>query len=304
VKIALVQINPTVGDFTGNAAKLRHNSTLARSRGADLVVFPELSVCGYPPRDLVELPAFVARSRQVLEQLAAEFPDIAIVAGFPSPAASETGKSVMNSAALLRNGRIDFIQSKRLLPTYDVFDEMRNFAPAASQSLFSIGTQSIALTICEDAWNDKAFWSRRLYGTDPVEDLVRAGAQVVINISASPFHVGKPDLRQAMLASIARQHRVPVLLVNQVGGNDSLVFDGSSLALNSAGEVIAQARSMRLPQSRRRTQRRHRFRPHRRHCRRCARRRKRDWRRHAQPVFLLRQHYGRARTRHQPWHLF
>ena len=243
MKIALVQINPTVGDFTGNAAKLRHNSTLARSRGADLVVFPELSVCGYPPRDLVELPAFVARSRQVLEQLAAEFPDIAIVAGFPSPAASETGKSVMNSAALLRNGRIDFIQSKRLLPTYDVFDEMRNFAPAASQSLFSIGTQSIALTICEDAWNDKAFWSRRLYGTDPVEDLVRAGAQVVINISASPFHVGKPDLRQAMLASIARQHRVPVLLVNQVGGNDSLVFDGSSLALNSAGEVIAQARS-------------------------------------------------------------
>jgi NAD+ synthase/NAD+ synthase (glutamine-hydrolysing) len=243
VKIALAQVNPTVGDFTGNAAKLRHNTILARSRGADLIVFPELSVCGYPPRDLVEVPAFVARSRQVLERLAAEFPDIAIIAGFPSPAASETGKSVMNSAALLRDGRIDFIQSKRLLPTYDVFDEMRNFAPAASQSLFSIGTQAIALTICEDAWNDKAFWSRRLYGTDPVEELVRAGAQVVINISASPFHVGKPDLRQAMLASIARQHRVPVLLVNQVGGNDSLVFDGSSLALNPAGEVIAQARS-------------------------------------------------------------
>jgi len=243
VKIALAQINPTVGDFTGNAAKLRHNTILARSRGADLIVFPELSVCGYPPRDLVEVPAFVARSREVLERLAAEFPDIAIIAGFPSPAASETGKSVMNSAALLRDGRIDFIQSKRLLPTYDVFDEMRNFAPAASQSLFSIGTQAIALTICEDAWNDKAFWSRRLYGADPVEELVRAGAQVVINISASPFHVGKPDLRQAMLASIARQHRVPVLLVNQVGGNDSLVFDGSSLALNPAGEVIAQARS-------------------------------------------------------------
>jgi NAD+ synthase/NAD+ synthase (glutamine-hydrolysing) len=243
VKIALAQINPTVGDFTGNAAKFRQFTLDARSRGAELVVFPELSVCGYPPRDLVEVPAFVVRSRQVLEELAAEFPELPIIAGLPSPAASETGKSVMNSAALLRNGHIDFIQSKRLLPTYDVFDEMRNFAPASSQRLVSIGGQSIALTICEDAWNDKAFWSRRLYGCDPVEDLVRAGGQLVLNISASPFHVGKREFRQAMLASIARQHRVPVLLVNQVGGNDSLVFDGSSVALNPSGDVIAQARS-------------------------------------------------------------
>jgi NAD+ synthase/NAD+ synthase (glutamine-hydrolysing) len=243
VKIALAQVNPTVGDFTGNADKLRHNAGLAQSRGADLVVFPELAVCGYPPRDLVEVPAFVARSRQVLEQLAADFPGIAIIAGFPTSAASEAGKHVMNSAALLRNGHIDFIQSKRLLPTYDVFDEMRNFEPAAAQGLFSLASQSIALTICEDAWNDKAFWSRRLYGSDPVEDLIRAGGRLVINISASPFHVGKPTVRQAMLACIAQQHHVPVLLVNQVGGNDSLVFDGNSLALNPAGEVIAQARS-------------------------------------------------------------
>jgi len=243
VKIALAQVNPTVGDFTGNADKLRHNISLAQSRGADLVVFPELVVCGYPPRDLVEVPAFVACSREVLEELAAEFPTMAIIAGLPTPAGSETGKHVMNSAALLRDGHISFIQSKRLLPTYDVFDEMRNFAPAAAQSLFTLGGQPIALTICEDAWNDKAFWSRRLYGSDPVEDLVRAGGRLVINISASPFHVGKPTLRQAMLASIARQHRVPVILVNQVGGNDSLVFDGSSLALNPEGEVIAQARS-------------------------------------------------------------
>ena len=243
MKIALAQVNPTVGDFTGNADKLRHNISLAQSRGADLVVFPELVVCGYPPRDLVEVPAFVACSREVLEELAAEFPTMAIIAGLPTPAGSETGKHVMNSAALLRDGHISFIQSKRLLPTYDVFDEMRNFAPAAAQSLFTLGGQPIALTICEDAWNDKAFWSRRLYGSDPVEDLVRAGGRLVINISASPFHVGKPTLRQAMLASIARQHRVPVILVNQVGGNDSLVFDGSSLALNPEGEVIAQARS-------------------------------------------------------------
>jgi len=243
VKIALAQINPTVGDFTGNLAKLRKFAREAGSRGADLVVFPELSVCGYPPRDLVELPGFVTRSRQVLEELAAELPDLAIIAGLPTPASSETGKTVMNSAALVRQGRIDFIQSKRLLPTYDVFDEIRNFAPAAAQRLFSLGGESIALTICEDAWNDKAFWSRRLYGPDPVEDLVRAGGQIVLNISASPFHVGKREFRRAMLASIARQHRLPVLLVNQVGGNDSLVFDGSSLAVNPDGELIAQAHS-------------------------------------------------------------
>ena len=243
MKIALAQINPTVGDFSGNAAKLGQYTADASSRGAELVVFPELCVCGYPPRDLVEVPAFVTRSRQVLEQLAAEFPNIAIIAGFPSPAAGDAGRTVMNSAALLRDGHIDFIQSKRLLPTYDVFDEMRNFAPAATQRLFSIGGQSIALTICEDAWNDKAFWNRPLYGSDPVKDLVRAGAQLVLNISASPFHVGKCELRKAMLASIAQQHHVPVLLVNQVGGDDSLLFDGSSLALNPAGETIAQARS-------------------------------------------------------------
>ena len=243
MKIALAQINPTVGDFTGNADKLRQYAACARSRGAELVVFPELCVCGYPPRDLVELPAFVARSRQVLEQLAAEFTDLAIIAGFPSPAASETGKTVMNSAALLRHGSIDFIQSKRLLPTYDVFDEMRTFAPASVQRLFSIAGHSIALTICEDVWNDKAFWQRRLYDADPVEELLRAGGDIVLNISASPFHVGKPELRQAMLASIARRHKVPVLMVNQVGGNDSLVFDGSSLALAPSGETIAQAMS-------------------------------------------------------------
>jgi NAD+ synthase/NAD+ synthase (glutamine-hydrolysing) len=243
VKIALAQINPTVGDFTGNADKLRQYAACARSRGAELAVFPELCVCGYPPRDLVELPAFVARSRQVLEQLAAEFTDLAIIAGFPSPAASETGKTVMNSAALLRHGSIDFIQSKRLLPTYDVFDEMRTFAPASVQRLFSIAGHSIALTICEDVWNDKAFWQRRLYDADPVEELLRAGGDIVLNISASPFHVGKPELRQAMLASIARRHKVPVLMVNQVGGNDSLVFDGSSLALAPSGETIAQAMS-------------------------------------------------------------
>jgi NAD+ synthase/NAD+ synthase (glutamine-hydrolysing) len=243
VKIALAQINPTIGDFRGNLARHADFARQAAERGAELVVFPELSICGYPPRDLVEVPSFVAGARMALQELAGQFPALPIVAGFPSPAASETGKSVMNSAALLRGGRIDFVQSKRLLPTYDVYDEARTFAPAAAQELFTLNGRRVALTICEDAWNDKAFWSRRLYGTDPVEDLVRAGAEIVLNISGSPFHVGKQALRRAMLASLARQHKVPVLLVNQVGGDDSLVFDGSSLALNPQGEVIATGRS-------------------------------------------------------------
>lgn len=243
MKIALAQINPTVGDFTGNLARMREYSSRAAEQGAALVAFPELCACGYPPRDLVELPSFVARSREILEQLAAEFPSLAIVAGLPTPASGDNGKRVMNSAAVLRQGRIDFIQSKRLLPTYDVFDEVRTFAPAAAQSLFTHEGCRIALTVCEDAWNDKAFWSRRLYGEDPVEDLVRQGGELVLNISASPFHIGKPELRELMLAAIARRHRIPVLLVNQVGGNDSLVFDGCSIALNPQGEAIARGRA-------------------------------------------------------------
>src|SRR5207249_12326036 len=160
-----------------------------------------------------------------------------------SPEQIETGKSVMNSAALLMDGRIKFVQSKMLLPTYDVFDEMRNFAPARSQLLFPFCGKQMALTICEDAWNDKHFWHRRMYSVDPVEALVQAGGNFVLNISASPFWAGKRELRRDMLATIARTDRVPVAFVNQVGGNDRLVFDGSSLAFDREGNVIAQGKS-------------------------------------------------------------
>lgn len=243
MKIALGQINPTVGDFSGNAAKMIDFSRRAQAQGAGLILFPELSVCGYPPRDLVERPSFVARNRETAERIAVETRGIAVICGLVTPAASETGKTVMNSAALLMDGKVAFIQSKMLLPTYDVFDEMRNFAPAKKQELFPFCGNRMALTICEDAWNDKQFWHKRLYTIDPVEALVQSGGNFVLNISASPFWIGKRDFRRDMLASIARQHKVPVVMVNQVGGNDSLVFDGSSLVLDPEGKVIAQGKS-------------------------------------------------------------
>jgi NAD+ synthase/NAD+ synthase (glutamine-hydrolysing) len=243
VKIALGQINPTVGDFASNSAKIINFSARAKSAGAGMVVFPELAVCGYPPRDLVERASFVVHNREAAEHIAAETRGIAVICGLVTPAQADTGKSVMNSAALLMDGAIKFVQSKMLLPTYDVFDEVRNFAPARCQTLFPFCGKQMALTICEDAWNDKHFWPRRLYSIDPVETLVQAGGNFVLNISASPFWAGKRELRREMLATIARNDNVPVAFVNQVGGNDSLVFDGSSMVFDREGNVIAQGKS-------------------------------------------------------------
>lgn len=243
MKIALGQINPTIGDFSGNSARIIDFSKRARAAGASLILFPELSVCGYPPRDLVERSAFVENNRKAVENIVAQTRGIAVICGVVTPAQAETGKSVMNSAVWLEDGKVVLQQSKMLLPTYDVFDEMRNFAPANSQSLFPFCGKKMALTICEDAWNDKRFWNKRLYTADPVELLVQAGGDFVLNISASPFWIGKRELRRDMLAAIARNYKVPVVMVNQVGGNDSLVFDGSSVVLDSSGNVVAQAKS-------------------------------------------------------------
>ncbi len=242
VKIALAQINTTIGDFSGNAEKIVTFAHRAKAAEAELVVVPELSICGYPPRDLVENPAFVAKNLQTAEHIAAETSGIGVICGLVTPAHAETGKSVMNSAAYLADGHVKVIQSKTLLPTYDVFDESRNFAPAQKQETFLIGSRRVALTVCEDAWNDKSFWNRRLYVVDPVEELMRAGGEIVLNISASPFYVGKQELRRKMLAAIATRYKTAVVIVNLVGGNDSLVFDGSSMVIGADGMVKAQAK--------------------------------------------------------------
>jgi NAD+ synthase (glutamine-hydrolysing) len=246
VKIALAQINPTVGDFQGNTLKIIDFARQAGAAGAQVVIFPELAVCGYPPADFLEKPSFVARAGEAVAEIAAAATvgtPLSIICGYVTEAPPDSGKHVVNSAALLRNGVVEFVQSKRLLPFYDVFDEQRYFAPAETQQLHTLNDQRLALTICEDAWNDKLFWPRRLYPVDPIEELMRAGGSIILNISASPYYRGKRELRHRMLAAIATRHHAPVIMVNQVGGNDSLVFDGTSVALGPDGSVIAQARS-------------------------------------------------------------
>jgi NAD+ synthase (glutamine-hydrolysing) len=243
VKIALGQTNPTVGDFCGNAAKIIDYSRQAALRGAELILFPELAICGYPPRDLVEKPSFVTRNAEMLDTIAKETAGISVICGLVTPAKSETGKSVMNSAALLQNGRMAFMQSKMLLPNYDIFDEDRYFAPARKQEVFGFNGAKLALTICEDAWNDKHFWQKRLYNIDPVEELIHAGGNLVLNISASPYTIHKRDTRKKMLQAIAADFKVAVVMCNQVGGNDGLIFDGSSLVIGADGRVLAQAKS-------------------------------------------------------------
>src|ERR1700675_951110 len=240
MKIALAQFNPTVGDFAGNSARILTLAEQAQQRGAHLAVFSELCLCGYPPQDLLERPAFIDRNLKELQGLAAKLPLPAIV-GYAGRVKNGTGKSIANKAALLCGGRSVFEQSKMLLPTYDVFDESRYFQPAAHQVTYDFGNEHLGITICEDVWNDKNFWPNCLYDRDPVTELVGQGTTLLLNISASPYTIDKRALRFEMLRSIAITHRRPVVYVNQVGGNDSLIFDGASLALTADGKVAAQA---------------------------------------------------------------
>jgi NAD+ synthase/NAD+ synthase (glutamine-hydrolysing) len=245
MKIALAQTNSTVGDLCGNAKRILAFSRRAAEAGANVVVFPELSLTGYPPRDLLEKESFLDRTEQHLERLAADAGplNVSIICGTVTRTGSPAGHPIYNSAAVLQGGRIAFRQHKMLLPTYDVFDEARYFEPATKQSALTFGDSVTALTICEDAWNDKQYWERRRYSRDPVEELASAGARILISINASPYHMGKRAQRAEIFTATARHFRVPIVYVNQVGGNDQLLFDGTSFAMSPDGEVIASAAS-------------------------------------------------------------
>ncbi len=245
MKLALGQINTTVGDLAGNVQKMVEFAGRAREAGAELIIFPELALSGYPPRDLVEKPIFLQRNQEYLERLAQETAALPmqVICGFVGRAEAETGKAAANCAALLAGGRVQFLQRKMLLPNYDVFDEVRHFAPAERQGLLSLCGRRMALTICEDIWNDKNFWAKRLYTRDPVEELVTQGANFLINISGSPYFMDKRHLRHRMLEALATRYRMPVVFVNMVGGNDHLVFDGSSVVVDAQGVTRARARA-------------------------------------------------------------
>ena len=245
MKVALAQIDTTVGDFPGNIDRIVRMARRAAEGGARMAVFQELAVPGYPPRDLLEKPSFYRRTREAEQRLARETAglDLKIVYGTVSPTNSDAGKPAYNQAVVVERGRELFRQTKMLLPTYDVFDEARYFLPAASQRVWEAEGVKFALTVCEDAWNDKQFWRRRRYDRDPVEELARDGAEALISINASPFHMGKRELRREIFATTARKYRMPVIYVNQVGGNDELIFDGSSFVMDAEGRVIAAAAS-------------------------------------------------------------
>jgi NAD+ synthase (glutamine-hydrolysing) len=243
MRIALAQINTTVGDFAGNVDRIVKYARHGVERRADLVVFPELALCGYPPRDLVEKPEFVQRSEAELERLASLLPDVPVLVGYVRRSHAEQGKPASDAAALLHRGKAVLDYAKILLPFYDVFEESRYFEPGTSVGLHELGGFRLGVTICEDTWNDKHFWKKRLYARDPVEETVRAGANALLNIASSPFCTDKIQLRHDMLRALATEHRMPVVYVNHVGGNDQLIFDGSSMAFNARGELVARAKS-------------------------------------------------------------
>jgi NAD+ synthase (glutamine-hydrolysing) len=245
MRIALAQTNSTVGDLSGNAQRILSFTRRASQQNAEVVVFPELTLTGYPPRDLLEKQSFLDQTEQHLAQLAADTAHLhlTVICGTVTRTGSSSGNPIYNTAAVLEGGQIVFRQNKMLLPSYDVFDETRYFEPAPKQFPLALGGVPTALTICEDAWNDKQFWERRHYSRDPVEELAHTGATALISINASPYHMGKRALRREIFSTTARRFNLPIVYVNQVGGNDQLVFDGSSFAMNAQGEVIASASS-------------------------------------------------------------
>lgn len=242
MKIAIAQCNPTIGDTDGNVHILEDTLAACAGQSPDLVIFSELFLTGYPPRDLLEREWFLGRVDRALERVVAlskEYPETGILLGAPVRTGAETGKGLHNAALLIQNGHVLFTQAKSLLPTYDVFDEGRYFDPARCVDVVPFKDQVLGISVCEDAWNDPELWPRRYYPVDPEETLAKQGATLFINISASPFYLGKEQVRFRIFQNHARKHHVPFVYVNQVGGNDELVFDGRSMCFDADGNPLA-----------------------------------------------------------------
>ena len=243
MKICLAQINPTVGDFEQNVKKICRFINTAKKKRADLIVFPEMCIVGYPPKDLLELSGFVDSNLKALEEVKNNVTGISAIVGFVDRNVGQRGKNLYNAAAYINNKEIVSRHYKSLLPTYDVFDEGRYFEPAHSISLAKISGRKSGISICEDAWGANIIWQGKIHHKDPVESMIRQGAEIIINISASPFTIGKQDERLKMLTSHAKKYNVPIVFVNQIGGNDDLVFDGNSLVINKKGVIVDKALS-------------------------------------------------------------
>ena len=239
MKLGLAQINTTVGDFTGNLALIRTAYERGMAAGTELVVAPELAITGYPPRDLLLKSGFIEGNLAALEELAKSVGEVGLVVGHVGINEQQPGRPAVNAVSLLQHGKVKATRSKTLLPTYDVFDEDRYFEPATENAPVDFNGRQLGLTVCEDVWNDEAFWLDPRYRVDPVDSLVKLGAEVIVNVSASPWNLGKEGMRREMLASLAAKAQRPVVYCNAVGGNDELIFDGGSLALNAAGEALA-----------------------------------------------------------------
>ena len=242
MKIALAQINTTVGDISGNEAKILAAYRRAVAAGSDIVVFPELATTGYPPRDLLLRPRFVTENLASVDRLAAATGEAVMVLGFVGRHEQRPGRELTNSVAWLQQGEVAAIRHKTLLPTYDVFDEDRYFEPATSNAPVEFRSGLVGLTICEDMWNDEDYWDERRYRPNPASDLSNAGAQILLNCSASPWHLGKGEARHAMFSQLAAKTRCPIVYCNLVGGNDELVFDGGSLVFDGQGRLLAEGR--------------------------------------------------------------
>lgn len=242
MKIALAQINTTVGALEANTQHIIECLQTAKAQHADLILFPELSITGYPPLDLLDRPRFIEKNLHCLAEIATHCVGISAIVGYVARNESPQGKGLYNAAAVLSEGKHISTHYKSLLPTYDVFDEERYFEPAPEVHTVYLKGHRIGVSICEDVWNDSDFWTRQRYQKDPIEALAKQGMELLVNISASPFHVGKPAQRSAMVRALCLKHHCPAVYVNQVGGNDSLIFDGNSFAMSATGETLWQAK--------------------------------------------------------------